>query len=107
MWQGRQQLPPWMMGAWHDQKKERMLNRFARELTLTDSQKVQVKKILDSTAAQMQGMRTEARPKFQTIRTEMSQGIRALLTQEQRKRFEATEAEWNAHKRRWDASQSP
>ena len=103
-WQARQHLPYWMQYS-SAEKKERMLQRFSEQLKLTDTQRAEVKKILDSTHEQTEALRAEVRPKFQTIRSEMSRGIRALLTDEQRKRFEAIEAEWAAHKKRWGPAQ--
>ena len=102
IWQAHQRLPYWMQYS-SDEKKERILQRFSAELKLTDAQRTEVKKILDSANEQTEAFRAEVRPKFQAIRSEMSQSIRALLTDEQRKRFETMEAEWEAHKKRWSS----
>ena len=97
LWQDHR--PPWMSYS-SEEKKERMLQRFSSELKLTDPQRAEVKKILDSAQEQTETFRAEVRPKFQAIRNEMSRSIRTLLTDEQRKRFEAMETEWTARKMR-------
>lgn len=104
-WRASQQIPFWM-GQHSSRDKERMLQHFSEKLTLTDTQRAQVEKILDSANQQTEILRTEVRPKFQAIRSEMSRSVRSLLTEDQRKRFEAMEADWDARKKRWNSKQT-
>lgn len=98
-WQIRENLH----GRWEssDQKKERMMRRFATELKLTPGQKEKVEKILDSSYAQMEAVRGEMRPKLRAIREEMKREIRTHLTPEQLKQFDLMEKKWKARKDKW------
>ncbi len=87
-----------------EQKKARMLGKFAAELKLTDGQKAEAKKILDSTVDQMESARSEMRQKYQAIRAEMKGGMQAILKDNQRVRFDKMEAEWEVRKKRWKSS---
>ncbi len=100
LWQARRHRVSWMQYL-PDQKKEKMLQRFVDELKLTDAQKAKVKNILGSTIDQTEALRAEMSPKFRAIRDEMEREIQALLTEDQRKRFEAMETHWEARKKRW------
>ena len=102
MWQARQGFGHWMRYP-KDQKKERLLKRFVTELRLTDSQKAQVENILGSTMDQMEALRAEMHPKFKALRGEMRHEIRAILTDQQQKRFETMETEWDARRGRFSS----
>ena len=84
-----------------EERKERFLKKFVSELQLTDSQTAEVKKILDSSSDQMGTVRSEMRAKFKAIRSEMKKEIEPLLTEDQRRRFDKMEEEWEARKKRW------
>ncbi len=84
-----------------EQKKEKLLARFVSELKLTADQTKRVEQILNTKTERMEALRAEVRPRFKTIRTEMKQEISAILTAEQRVRFEAMEREWEARKKNW------
>ncbi|MCM8794336.1 MAG: hypothetical protein NC819_00805 [Candidatus Omnitrophica bacterium] len=99
LWMARQQVPSWARYT-PEQKKEQMLQEFARELKLTDSQKEQIKRILDSSVDQMEFVRSEMRQKFQAVRSDMKAQIDPLLTGEQRELFKKIEAKWEARKKK-------
>lgn len=99
-WQARREIPDWMRHS-QEEKSERLLRHFSEELELTDAQRAEVKTILDSASVQTRALRAETRPRFRAIRAEMSRGIRALLDEEQAKRFDALEREWDARKEHW------
>jgi len=84
-----------------EERKERLLKKFVSELQLTDSQITDVKKILDSSSDRMGTVRSEMRAKFKAIRGEMKKEIEPLLTEDQRRRFDKMEEEWEARKKRW------
>ncbi len=79
---------------WDNQPpQERMLKRFAKRLSLTDEQKVQVASVMEQKRAKMDALFKEMKPKFEQVRTETSGEIRKFLTPEQQKKFEVMEAE--------------
>ncbi len=100
---GQQKARAWARQT-PEQKKEKMLQKFAAELKLTDQQKTEAKKILDSTVDQMESARSEMRRKYQAIRAEMRSGMQTILKDDQRARFDKMEAEWEARKKRWKSS---
>jgi Spy/CpxP family protein refolding chaperone len=75
------------------ESRERALHeRFERmrtELNLTDQQTAAVRTILDETRNEYRALRTELRPRFEEPRTKARSRIRALLTPEQQKKFDA------------------
>jgi len=59
-----------------------------RELKLTPEQRQQLEVILDETAAGYRGIRERVGPEYEAVRQAGREKIRALLTPEQRARFE-------------------
>ena len=100
MWRARSEVPEWMRYS-REERSERMLRQFSEELKLTPAQQVEVKRALDSASAQTRDLRADTRPKYRTIRAEMSRAIRALLDESQAQRFDAIEKEWEARKKHW------
>ncbi|MBV8856974.1 MAG: hypothetical protein JOZ02_08600 [Acidobacteria bacterium] len=72
---------------------EHMFEKMRSELNLDDRQAAEVHKILDETRNEYRNLRSEARPRFDTIRQSARTRIRALLTPEQQQRFDARTAE--------------
>ena len=99
LWRAGQQVPEWMRYS-HEQRNERMLRQFSEDLKLTPAQQAEVKRALDSASEQTRALRADTRPRYRAIRAEMSRAIRALLDEEQAKRFDAIEREWEARKKR-------
>ena len=80
--------------------RERAMNeRFERmrnELSLTEQQTTSVRTILDETRNEYRALRTELRPRFEEPRLKARSRIRALLTPEQQKKFDAMVAQQDA-----------
>jgi len=75
-----------------ESRERAMHERFERmrtELNLTDQQTATVRTILDETRNEYRALRTELRPRFEEPRTKARSRIRALLTPEQQKKFDA------------------
>lgn len=70
-----------------------------RELNLTDEQAAQVRSILEETRGEYRALREETRPRYDRIRHGARERIRALLTPEQRERFDKRMAERDARRR--------
>src|SRR5688500_12789204 len=63
---------------------EAMLDR----LQLSSDQKTQVKQILDETRQQLDGLRKESEPRFNTIRQQADERLQKVLSPEQWKQFQ-------------------
>ena len=100
VWRARSEVPDWMKYS-REERNERMLRQFSEELRITPAQQAEVKRALDSASEQTRAWRADTRPKYRAIRAEMSRAIRALLDEEQTKRFDAIEKEWDARKEQW------
>jgi Spy/CpxP family protein refolding chaperone len=99
---GAAAAPGLMFRAWErGRAEERMLDRFSRELRLSDEQRGQVAAILESKRQRIDALRAEIRPKFQDIHASASAEIRAILTPDQQPAFDAIEARHNAQRERW------
>ena len=71
-----------------------------RDLNLNDQQAAQVRAILEETQNQFRQLRVEVRPRYDALRQQASEKIRAVLTPEQQKRFDQIVAERDARHRR-------
>ncbi|HMG76865.1 MAG TPA: hypothetical protein VK582_25560 [Pyrinomonadaceae bacterium] len=80
-------------GSGSTEARERAMHeRFEKmrtELSLTDQQTTSVRTILDETRTEYRALRTELRPRFEEPRMKARARIRALLTPEQQKKFDA------------------
>lgn len=74
------------------------LTRMKRELNLNEQQTSDIKAILDQTGNDYRALRTEVRPRYDAIRQNARARIRALLTPEQQKLFDARAAERDARR---------
>ncbi|HEX8291861.1 MAG TPA: hypothetical protein VF570_08915 [Pyrinomonadaceae bacterium] len=83
-------------GGRHD--REHMFEKMQRELELDERQSAEVRKILDETRGEYRALRAEARPRFDAIRQSARTRIRALLTPDQQRRFDARVAEKDARR---------
>jgi Spy/CpxP family protein refolding chaperone len=82
-----------------ESRERAMHERFERmrtELNLTDQQTASVRTILDETRNEYRTLRAELRPRFEEPRTKARSRIRALLTPEQQKKFDAMIAQQDA-----------
>lgn len=82
-----------------ESRERAMHERFEKmrtELGLTDQQTTTVRTILDETRNEYRALRTELRPRFEEPRMKARSRIRALLTPEQQKKFDAMVAQQDA-----------
>ena len=70
------------------QRAQRDVSKFDDYLGLNEQQRQQVNKILEETRNQFQALRQETQPRFQAIQEESRVKIRALLTDEQRQKYD-------------------
>ena len=77
---------------------EHMFEKMRADLQLDERQAAEARKILDETRNEYRSLRAEARPRFDAIRQSARTRIRALLTPEQQKRFDARVAEKDARR---------
>jgi Spy/CpxP family protein refolding chaperone len=81
----------WYGGQWHRPgrpNKEEIVRRLTRDLELTESQVGEIRKIFDESGAKFRALEQEVGPRFQAIRQERRDRIRAVLTPEQREKFD-------------------
>ena len=86
-------------GGGAEARDKAMHERFEKmrsELSLTDQQTTSVRTILDETRNEYRALRTELRPRFEEPRMKARARIRALLTPEQQKKFDALVAQQDA-----------
>ena len=86
-------------GGGAEARERAMHERFEKmrsELSLTDQQTTSVRTILDETRNEYRTLRTELRPRFEEPRMKARTRIRALLTPEQQKKFDAMVAQQDA-----------
>ncbi len=73
---------------------ERMLER----LDLTSEQEAQVRQILSDTRKQVRAMHKESEPRFEEVRRQTDERLRAVLNAEQWERFQQMKEEMRARK---------
>jgi hypothetical protein len=66
----------------------RMLNRFATRLHLSEEQKAQVGGVLEQGRAKMNAVFADMRPRLEQVRKETDDEIRVFLNPEQQRKFE-------------------
>jgi Spy/CpxP family protein refolding chaperone len=69
--------------------RQHAVERFTRELALSAEQRQQLESILDETRKKYEAIGQETRPRYEAARQEGRERIRAILTAEQRAKFEA------------------
>ena len=81
----------------HERKGD-IFEKMRADLDLSDEQARQVRAILDETRDEYRALRSECRPRYDAARERGRERIRALLTPEQRQRFDAKTAERDARR---------
>jgi Spy/CpxP family protein refolding chaperone len=89
---GDQQRGPGRRGA------DEALERMKRDLNLNEQQTTEIRAILDQTGNDYRSLRSEVRPRYDAIRQSARMRIRALLTPEQQKIFDAKAADRDARR---------
>ncbi|MFH3579684.1 hypothetical protein WAH98_22235, partial [Acinetobacter baumannii] len=77
---------------------EAFFEQLRRDLNLTEEQAAQIRQILDQTRDEFRRLRAEVRPRYDAIRQNADARIRAVLTPEQRARFDAIVAQKEAER---------
>lgn len=75
-----------------------MFEHMRRDLNLSEQQATEIRAILDQTRNDYRALRTEVRPRYDAVRQNARTRIRALLTPEQQKLFDARAAERDARR---------
>lgn len=78
------------------------LEKMRSELKLTNEQTAQINVIVNDTRNEFRGLKTEVRPRFETIRQKERERIRALLTTEQQQLFAQMIARKDAEREKRD-----
>jgi Spy/CpxP family protein refolding chaperone len=76
--------------------KEDVFESMKRDLSLNEQQATEIRLILDQTRNEYRALRAEVRPRYDALRQNSRTRIRALLTPEQQKLFDAKVAERDA-----------
>ena len=79
-----------------DKAMHERFENMRRELSLTDEQTTAVRAIIDETRNEYRALRAELRPRFEEPRQKARKRIRALLTPDQQKKFDAMVAQQDA-----------
>ena len=78
--------------------KDDIFENMRRDLNLTEQQASEIHAILDQTRNDYRALRAEVRPRYDNVRQNARTRIRALLTLEQQKLFDAKAAERDARR---------
>ncbi|HYY57615.1 MAG TPA: hypothetical protein VE842_09810 [Pyrinomonadaceae bacterium] len=78
--------------------KEDVFESMKRDLNLNEQQATEIRVILDQTRNEYRALRAEVRPRYDALRQNSRTRIRALLTPEQQKLFDAKVAERDARR---------
>lgn len=89
----------WRQRAWPE-RRARVVERIARELKLSTAQRDQLARILDETGERYRKLNEQVRPQYEQIRQEGRQRIRAILSPEQRQKFEEIVRRFDEERRR-------
>ncbi|HEX8708969.1 MAG TPA: hypothetical protein VF723_12050 [Pyrinomonadaceae bacterium] len=78
--------------------KEDLFESMKRDFNLSEQQATQIRAILEQTRNEYRALRAEVRPRYDQLRQDSRARIRALLTPEQQKLFDAKAAERDARR---------
>ncbi|HEX8421831.1 MAG TPA: hypothetical protein VF634_00370 [Pyrinomonadaceae bacterium] len=78
--------------------RDDMFEHMRRDLNLSEQQATEIRAILDQTRNDYRALRAEVRPRYDAVRQQARTRIRALLTPEQQKLFDARAAERDARR---------
>jgi Spy/CpxP family protein refolding chaperone len=85
-------------GGGRGNREDRIFDDLRRDLNLTEQQATEIRAILDQTRNDYRALRAEVRPRYDSVRQNARTRIRALLTPEQQKLFDAKAAERDARR---------
>lgn len=78
---------------------EDVFEHMKRDLNLSEQQALEIRAVLDQTRNEYRALRAEVRPRYDLLRQNARARIRALLTPEQQKLFDARAAERDARRK--------
>ncbi|HEX8128400.1 MAG TPA: hypothetical protein VF527_04810 [Pyrinomonadaceae bacterium] len=79
-------------------REDKIFESMRRDLSLTEQQATEIRAILEQTRNDYRALRAEVRPRYDAVRQNARTRIRALLTPEQQKLFDARAAERDARR---------
>ena len=79
-------------------REDRIFESMRRDLSLTEQQATEIRVILEQTHNDYRALRAEVRPRYDSVRQNARTRIRALLTPEQQKLFDARAAARDARR---------
>jgi Spy/CpxP family protein refolding chaperone len=79
-------------------REDRIFESMRRDLSLTEQQATEIRAILEQTHNDYRALRAEVRPRYDSVRQNARTRIRALLTPEQQKLFDARAAARDARR---------
>jgi Spy/CpxP family protein refolding chaperone len=85
-------------GGGRGNREDKIFESMRRDLNLTEQQATEIRAILDQTRNDYRALRAEVRPRYDAVRQNARTRIRALLTPEQQKLFDARAAERDARR---------
>jgi Spy/CpxP family protein refolding chaperone len=85
-------------GGGRGNREDKIFESMRRDLNLTEQQATEIRAILDQTRNDYRALRAEVRPRYDSVRQNARTRIRALLTPEQQKLFDAKAAERDARR---------
>lgn len=92
----------------HPPDPDRVVARLARQLSLTPDQQGKVRAVLVDEQAKMKALHEKLRADFEANRADLAKRLSAVLTDEQKPKFEALEKRWEErHKKIWGAPPPP
>jgi Spy/CpxP family protein refolding chaperone len=80
--------------------KQHIVEELTRELALTPDQQKQLSQILDDTRARFEAIHEQMRPQYDAAREEGRNRIRAILTADQRPKFDAFVRRLDEHRKK-------
>jgi Spy/CpxP family protein refolding chaperone len=80
------------------QQREEFFESLQKNLDLDERQSAQIRAVIDETREGYRQLRTEVRPRYDTLRRDGRAKIRALLTPEQQQKFDRMTAERDARR---------
>lgn len=86
----------------HRREREAMFEKMQRDLSLTEEQKNEMRKVLDETGTEFRALRNELRPRYVELRLKARGRMRALLAPDQQQKFDRLMAEIDAQKQKDD-----
>jgi Spy/CpxP family protein refolding chaperone len=95
---GDHERPERRRGGGGGRREDKIFESMRRDLSLTEQQATEIRTILDQTRNDYRALRAEVRPRYDAVRQNARTRIRALLTPEQQKLFDAHAAARDARR---------